>query len=108
MAWEFDVWQSHAAHEDLIGADGVRRFKAHAAGRSNNVILVNAIAADADGTDQHAVFIERHAAGKNLCAISQGRQYHPWQCLARQSAHATVVQWDRTTQDAHQGGFYER
>jgi hypothetical protein len=37
--------------------------------------LINTVAADADGPDQHAVFEQRHAARENLNAVGQIRNW---------------------------------
>ena len=71
MTRKFDPRQSHAADKDLVGADGFGSFKAYAAGGGNNVILINTVAADAYGSNQHSVFVKRHAARKDLKAIWQ-------------------------------------
>ncbi len=70
---EFDVRQSHAAHKELISANGFGRFKTDAARSRDDVVLINAIAADADGADQRAIFVKRHAARENLSAVGQAR-----------------------------------
>src|ERR1044072_6667857 len=56
-----------------VGADGAGGLEAVGAGRGDEVVLVYAVAADADGADQLAVLIERHAAREDLEAVRQGR-----------------------------------
>ena len=71
MTREFDPWQSHTAHEELIGANCFRSFKAYTASGGDDVVLVNAVTTDANGSDQHSVFVKRHTTRKDLKAIWQ-------------------------------------
>ena len=41
--------------------------------RGNQIVLVHAVAADADRAHQHTIFIERHAAGEDLNPVWQRR-----------------------------------
>src|SRR5436309_9733297 len=74
MAREFDERQADATHEDAIRANLRRRFKSRAAHRRDDVVLIDAVAADAETADQLAAFVERHAAGKDLYAVGYRRQ----------------------------------
>src|SRR5262249_25598932 len=66
MAREFDVRQPHAAYQQLICANGRRRLEAESAGGADDVVLIDAVAADADSAHQSAVFEERGAAREDL------------------------------------------
>src|SRR5256885_6040272 len=68
-AREFDEGQARAADDYLVGAYGGGRFVAVAAGGGDDVVLVYAVAADADAADQLAVLVERDAARKDLDAV---------------------------------------
>src|SRR6266550_5525414 len=70
-AREFQEGQAHAPYEYLIGADRRRGRISVTAGRRNYVILVHAIAADADAAYQDSVLVKRDAARKNLNPVRQ-------------------------------------
>src|SRR5215213_6612581 len=72
-ARELEEGQARAADDDLVGTDGGGRREAVGAGRGDEVVLVYAVAADADGADQLAVLVERHAAREDLDAVRQIR-----------------------------------
>ena len=68
-ARKLQEWQTHSAHENLIGANGSRRRKPGVAPCRNQIILIDAVAANSDCADQHPVLIQRRAPRKNLDAI---------------------------------------
>src|SRR3712207_9276738 len=70
---ELEEREARAADDCLVGADGRGRLVAVGAGRGDEVVLVYAVAADADGPDQFAVLVERHAAREDLDAVRQVR-----------------------------------
>src|SRR5437868_946866 len=72
-ARELEEGEAGATDDDLVGADGGGRLEAVGAGRGDEVVLVYAVAADADGADQFAVLVERHAAREYLNAVRQIR-----------------------------------
>src|SRR5215207_9201713 len=72
-ARELEEGEARAADDYLVGADGGGRLVAVGAGRGDEVVLVNAVAADADGADQLAVLVERHAAREDLDAVRHVR-----------------------------------
>src|SRR5919206_74692 len=61
------------AMRDTFGDDGRGRFVPVAAGGGDDVVLVHAVAADADAADQLAVLVERDAARKDLDAVRDVR-----------------------------------
>src|ERR1700755_2824524 len=72
-AREFKEREARAAYRNLVGAYGGGRFVAVAACGGDEVVLIDAVAADADGADEFAVLVERHAAGKDLKAVRDVR-----------------------------------
>src|SRR5262249_13855615 len=56
---EFDIGKTHAARRQLICANGGRGLVTNAARRRDDVILIDAVTADADCANQHTVFKER-------------------------------------------------
>ena len=70
---ELGVGQSGIAEKGPIRANRIRGKEFHRARCSDKVVLIHAIAADADGADQSAVPIERESAGENGDAIGQVR-----------------------------------
>ncbi len=71
---KFDEGQTDAAHEEAISAHLFRRFEPRAAERGYEIVLIDSVAADPDGSDEATVLEERHAAGKYLNAIGYGRK----------------------------------
>src|SRR5436853_4618405 len=69
LARELHVRQSDSPDEDAIGSDAVRRLKAGASHRRDQVVLIDAVAADPDCSDKPPVLIERNASGEYLQAI---------------------------------------
>src|SRR5713226_4780108 len=63
VAREFEVRQADVLHGDLIGADGERSFEAFCAAAGDEIVLVHAVAADAEAADERAVAIQSGAAG---------------------------------------------
>ena len=55
IARKLYVGQARAAETELVGADRHRCEKVVCAGGGNNVVLVHAVPADADGADENAV-----------------------------------------------------
>ena len=64
IAGEFEVGEADAVDEDLIGADGGGGFESHGAAGSDVVVLIHAVAADAQAADERAVLIEADGAWK--------------------------------------------
>ena len=73
MARVFDIRQPHAAYQQLICANGWRRIETESAGGGDEVVLINAVAADADRANQNAVFEERGTAREDLNATSKDK-----------------------------------
>src|SRR5713101_4269487 len=61
---EFQVWQANSVDHDLIGADGCGRLKPSGASGGNEIILIHAVAADAEPTHQHTALVEWFRAGE--------------------------------------------
>src|SRR5712691_2282185 len=64
VAWELEVRQSDTADEHLVGAQRRRRSKAGGAAGADQVVLLDAVAADAEPTDHLSVLPQRSAAGE--------------------------------------------
>jgi hypothetical protein len=86
MARVFDIRQSHAAYQQLICANGRRRVVAESAGGGDEVVLINAVAADADCAHQNAVFVECGAAREDLKAVRQDRSVRNRRTIRHRSA----------------------
>src|SRR4029077_11701634 len=69
VAWEFYVGKKRPPKIKVIGANRQWRQKIVRPGGSNDVVLVDTIATDTDGTDQHAIAIKRKAARENRNTI---------------------------------------
>src|SRR5262249_6336398 len=73
MPRKFNVRQSHTPNKDSIRADVGRGFKSRAAHRSDQIILIDSVAANADGAGELTVLIKWDAAGKDLNAVCEIR-----------------------------------
>src|SRR5205085_9421992 len=73
VAREFRVRQARAEIGELVGANGEWCEEIVRAGSADDVVLVDAVTADADGADQLTVAIERKAAGENCDAVRETR-----------------------------------
>src|SRR5262245_36215004 len=73
MAREFDKRQAHVAYKERVATKIRRRLKAGATHRRDQIILIDTVAADANGADQLTAFVERHTAGKDLNAVFKRR-----------------------------------
>lgn len=71
IARKLHVGQARAAESELVGADRHRCEKVVCAGGGNNVVLVHAVPANADGADENAIAIRRNSARKNRDPIWQ-------------------------------------
>src|SRR6266545_6158852 len=78
IAREFGVGQARAAEKELIGANRVGREKIVRARSADNVVLIDAIAANADRADENTVAIKSKTARENRDAV--------WQISANASA----------------------
>ena len=99
IARKFRVRQTRIAKMELVSANLFRRKEIHGTRRSDDVVLIDAVAAYTDGADQNAVAIKWKAAGKNRdpvwkvwikrrCvrqnyAIQNVRQRHRRKCAGR-------------------------
>src|SRR2546421_8105583 len=72
-ARELHEREARAADDYLVGAYGGRRFEAVAPGGGDDVVLINAVAADADAADELAVLVDGDAARKDLDAVRDVR-----------------------------------
>src|SRR4030081_2157024 len=72
IAREFCVRQTRAAESKLVGTDGEGCEEVVRPGRADDVVLIDTVAADADGADEHAVAIKRKSTGKNGDAVRKG------------------------------------
>src|ERR1700730_3204693 len=70
---KFYVRQARVLEEILVGADRHRREEIMRAGGGDDVVLIDAVAANADGADEHTVAIKRKTAGENRDAVRQIR-----------------------------------
>src|SRR5438477_6236596 len=68
---ELGVGQSGIAEKSPIRANRIRGKEFHRARSSDKVVLIHAVAADADGADQFAVPIERESTRENGDAVGQ-------------------------------------
>ena len=66
---ELEIRQPDALIDDLIGVDVGGRFEAGSAGGGDEIVLIDAVAADAEAAHQHAVLIQRQRAGKKHDAV---------------------------------------
>ena len=73
---EFGVGQERATEKELIGANGVGCEKIVRAGRADDVVLIDTVAADADRANEHAIAIERETSGKDRDSVRQIRVGH--------------------------------
>src|ERR1700719_1827890 len=64
IAGEFEVREADAVDQDLIGANGGGRFKPEGSPRSHKIILVDAVAADAQTAYQYSILVQASAARK--------------------------------------------
>src|ERR1700694_751966 len=70
-ARKLQVRQAHPAHKNLIRTNSDWRSGSVAAGAGDEIVLIHAVAADANRADQHAVLIQRRAARKYLNSVWQ-------------------------------------
>src|SRR5260370_39146392 len=71
IAREFCVGQTRSAEIELIRTDRVGREKIVRAGGANDVVLIDAVAADSDRANEHAIAIKRKATAQNSDAVRQ-------------------------------------
>ena len=71
IARKFHVGQAGAAEIKLIGPNRVRGEKIVSTGRSYDVVLIYAVAANPDRTNQDAISIQRYAARENRDSVRQ-------------------------------------
>src|SRR5438094_8705012 len=57
----------------MIAADVRRRLKARGSREGDDVVLIDAVAADADGANPHAVLVQRRATGKDRDTVLERR-----------------------------------
>ena len=62
VARELQVGKTYTANEDLVGSDGDRRFKAGRAAVGDEIVLIHAVTADSQASDENAVFVKPDAA----------------------------------------------
>jgi hypothetical protein len=71
VAREFCVRKTRAPDEKLIGTNMHGREKVVCARGANDVVLVDAVAADSDRADQHPIAVKRKTSGKDGNTIGQ-------------------------------------
>src|ERR1700674_3253139 len=59
---EFQIRQPHTLQHNLVGANRRRSFEACRSARSHEVILVDAVAADAEPSHERSIAIQRHGS----------------------------------------------
>ena len=64
IARKLEVGKPYAPDRNQVGADRGRRFEAFCAGTRHKVILIDAIAANAEATDEYSVAIQAGASRK--------------------------------------------
>src|SRR5215213_5551434 len=102
-AREFDEGQANSPHSDLICADSDRRGIALRSGGGDDVVLVYAVAADADCAHQHSVLVQRDAARKNLCPVRKFRYlcaWHTHSAESRQQVRLNQIKLKADVEDA--------
>jgi hypothetical protein len=62
IAGKFKIRKPDSIDGNLIRAYCGRRFESRGAGTGYKIVLVNAIAADAEAADEHSVFIQTSAS----------------------------------------------
>src|SRR5438132_9882413 len=77
-AREFQKRQAHPTDENLIGTDRGRGGEAVTTRSRNQIVLIHAVATDADAANQHSILVQRHAARKNLNAVGQIWNRRTW------------------------------
>src|SRR3989442_197137 len=77
-AREFQERQTHTTDEYLIGTDCRRGRETVTTRRRNQIVLIHAVAADADAAHQHSILVQRHAARKNLNTVRQIWNRRTW------------------------------
>src|SRR5258705_12827003 len=70
-AWKLQEGQPHAANKNLIRTNGRRGRKAVSAAGADQIVLIHSITADSNAANQHAIFVNRNAAWKDLNAVGQ-------------------------------------
>src|SRR3954451_1724774 len=68
---EFRVGEAGIAKQKLVGTNAIRGQKIMSAGRTNNIVLIDTIAADPNCADQHAISVKRETARKNGNTVRQ-------------------------------------
>ena len=81
IARELRVRKARAAEIEMIGADRVGGCVADGAGGGDNVVLVDAVAADADGADEDAVAVQREATGEDRDAVGHAEERERCICV---------------------------
>lgn len=64
VAGEFEIGETDAVDEDLVGTNGSGGFESSGSARSDVVVLIHAVAADAEAPDERAILEESHRARK--------------------------------------------
>jgi len=67
--------QTHASDKYGVSADRRRRRKPVASGSGNKVVLIDAVATDANRADKGTVLIQRYAAGEDLQSVCNIRNF---------------------------------
>src|SRR5437667_10567088 len=75
---KFQERQSHTTDEYLIGTDRGGGGESVTTRSRNQIVLIHAVATDADAANQHAILVERHAARKNLNTVGQIWNRRTW------------------------------
>src|ERR1700680_955602 len=73
IAREFCVGESCASEEELVGTNRVGREKIVGPRCDDDVVLIDAVAAHTDRTNELAIAIERKAAGENRDSVGKIR-----------------------------------
>src|SRR5581483_653972 len=72
VARVLEVRQADVLDEELVSAEVIRRVEAGDAARGDEVVLIDAIAADAEAADQGAILVDARAAGEEDDAVLVG------------------------------------
>jgi hypothetical protein len=78
VAREFRVGQTNALEKELIGPNREGREKIMGAGSGDDIVLIDAVTAHTDRTDEHAVAIKRKPTGKNRGGRGVGGVDRSW------------------------------
>src|SRR5207247_10771428 len=76
--WKLQERQTHTTDENLIGTDRRHGREAVTTRSRNQIVLIHAIATDADAANQYSILVQRRAARKNLNTVRQIWNRRAW------------------------------